>query len=497
MIYLTKYISLLVQIILVVAAVVAFCWFDPFDILQMRKLRMQQTAVMVENIRAIGELYSAEYYGEVIKASNQKLTDSIAEELAARRTAILDMEKSIISELKMVYDADKKVSAGDLYKRKMQPFFTRVRNSKKEKIYENTMEALLRTERVRKELPWILPRPRYSVMHLLYEQNRNEKPAPSFISPVALESVVEDEYGLKRKDSKLQERNQLVILARGWVKAGIDFRNFDSNHLKYLKDRNRILLTRHKPRILSKTINPWFIPKESIKGFEYLIIGDNYRKYTDERALLSNVQQLKSDCLNDLEQQALQADLLAIAKRNAEETLSKFFSLLLEKTITVEIFGHPLEAYRAEFSGADNKLTPFEAKSIDSLISIFADTAFYQTTQFAKALKDLDQKNIHTNLKGADWNVISVHHSMSLDSTYSAVEKIRLDALEQEVQPNDYFYFMLFDKQATLDSLLNKEDNFNLDALRNYVNADSTSQSQFKTYRKNKFEKLRKALKEM
>jgi hypothetical protein len=496
MIFLTKYISLLLQIILVAVAVILFCWFDPFDIVKMRRLRMQQTATMVDNIKAIGQLYSAEYYGEVIKSSNQKLVDSITIRFDTAKSAILHMEKSIIDELKRIYTAQngKDLSAGDLYKLKMKDFFGKVKAKKLEKVYDETMDALLQTERVRKELPWILTRPRISVMNFLYEQNKIKSPPHSYLSPVALENVVEDEYGFTRKEAKIQERNQLVILARGWVKAGIDFSHFDEDHLKYLEGRNRILLIRHKPKILSKTINPWFIPKESIEGFQYLVIGENYQKYTDERSMLLKVQQLKSECLDDLEQQAIQADLLGIAQKNAEETLSKFFSLLLEKDVTVEIFGHPLEAYRTEFAGTNNELNPLEAKSIDSLISIFADTAFYQAYRFAADLKKLDPKKIHSDLKNADWNAISLFYTMSKDSIYSAAEQNKLDVIEQAGQPTDYFYFMVFNQPDKLESLLRDGSYLSLKKVRDLVDRDSTATIAFAEYRKAKFQTLRKAL---
>ncbi|HYC86942.1 MAG TPA: DUF4230 domain-containing protein [Chryseosolibacter sp.] len=497
MIFLTKYFNLLLQIILVVIAVIAFCWFDPFDIIKMRKLRMQQTATMVENIRAIGQLYSAEYYGEVIKSSNQKIVDSVVNELDNKKQAIRDMETAIIAELKRIYQSDKKVSPGDLYKQKLTSFLNRVRIEKKEKVLDHAIDALLRTENVRKELPWILTRPRISVIHHLYEQNKFANAPSSFISAVALESVVEDEYGFTRKESKMQDRNQLVLMARGWVKAGIDFSDFSADHLKYLQDKNRILLIRHRPKILSKSINPWFIPKEKIKGFEYLVIGQNYKKYTDERSMLLKVQQLKTECLDDLEQQALQADLLGIAKKNSEETLSKFFSLLLEKQITVQIFGHPLEAYRSEFTGTDKQLDPAEAASIDSLISIFCDTAFYETTQFALALKELDQSGIKQQIQGTDWNIVSQFYAMSRDSVYSAEEKSQVAALEQRTQPNDYFYYMVFRKPEKLDSILSRHTSAAHQHLADFIKSDSTVTKSFEEFRRSQIAKLKNAMENM
>ena len=71
--------KLLLDCVIVVAAILAFTFWDPFNIFNTRKLR--QTATLVTSIREIGELVTAEYYGEVIASWKEfKLTEPPVDE---------------------------------------------------------------------------------------------------------------------------------------------------------------------------------------------------------------------------------------------------------------------------------------------------------------------------------------------------------------------------------------------------------------------------------
>lgn len=55
--------SFIIQVILVVAGVLVFAYFDPFDIFVSNKLSLIDTPAHVKKIREIGELTTAEFYG--------------------------------------------------------------------------------------------------------------------------------------------------------------------------------------------------------------------------------------------------------------------------------------------------------------------------------------------------------------------------------------------------------------------------------------------------
>ncbi len=58
--------KLFLDVIVVIAAIVLLTLFDPFGIFSNRKLR--NTANILSSVKDIGELVTAEYYGEVISS---------------------------------------------------------------------------------------------------------------------------------------------------------------------------------------------------------------------------------------------------------------------------------------------------------------------------------------------------------------------------------------------------------------------------------------------
>ncbi|MCK5277927.1 MAG: hypothetical protein KAK04_05300, partial [Cyclobacteriaceae bacterium] len=75
-----KQIGLVLQIAIVVAAVLLFSFFDPFNLLKSKKLFLENTPVNVKSIREIGQLITAEYYGEVLNSLQQSRINQVIEE---------------------------------------------------------------------------------------------------------------------------------------------------------------------------------------------------------------------------------------------------------------------------------------------------------------------------------------------------------------------------------------------------------------------------------
>ena len=66
--FIIKHWRLLVDMAIVVGVVIAFTFWDPFKIFNKRKLL--DTANLVTEVRDIGQLVTAEYFGEVISSLN-------------------------------------------------------------------------------------------------------------------------------------------------------------------------------------------------------------------------------------------------------------------------------------------------------------------------------------------------------------------------------------------------------------------------------------------
>ena len=66
------------QIVAVVAGVLTFSFFDPFGLLSPKKRTLQDTPVSVKSIKEIGELISAEYYGEVLSSLREVYIEELS-----------------------------------------------------------------------------------------------------------------------------------------------------------------------------------------------------------------------------------------------------------------------------------------------------------------------------------------------------------------------------------------------------------------------------------
>ena len=74
-----KYGKLILQALIVVAIIVAVFLLNPFNIFG-TGLKLENTANMVSNVRTIGQLITAEYYGEVIATLDESQLNMIEED---------------------------------------------------------------------------------------------------------------------------------------------------------------------------------------------------------------------------------------------------------------------------------------------------------------------------------------------------------------------------------------------------------------------------------
>ncbi|MFW5761693.1 MAG: hypothetical protein ACOCXH_12000, partial [Cyclobacteriaceae bacterium] len=77
--FIAKNLRFILDALLVVGLVVAFAWFDPFGWFK-SKLKLEDTALLVSNVKEIGELITAEYYGEVIASLKESRIEAYDED---------------------------------------------------------------------------------------------------------------------------------------------------------------------------------------------------------------------------------------------------------------------------------------------------------------------------------------------------------------------------------------------------------------------------------
>jgi hypothetical protein len=357
-----KAIPFLFQVILVVAAVLLFAFLDPFGIFIQTKRTLKDTPVDVESIREIGQLITAEYYGEVVSSYAHEIQEEQDTTLEIFRANSHEMLERYVLEINRLHD---QFTEGEFKKSKIE-----------EKARQALNADLFQTAEFSKLLHYIDQYPDYSA-------NDIDKELSDFKTQRLIRDAVINGYDNKpiakteeylskfitintkvfeKENVKKLKRKNLVLLGRGWVKAGFDFGQFSERNFRYDADRKNIYFIGFQPQILSATINPWFIPERGVEGFEFLIVERKARRDYKE------VQIVKHRCLDELVRKAHEREILKLAIENARENLKEFFSLIIGEQINnVVMFDNELEYTYAEIAKNDT-ITGEELILIDYLL---------------------------------------------------------------------------------------------------------------------------------
>lgn len=414
-----KILTFIAQAALVVMAVFVFSYFDPFNIFNSKKLTMRDTPVIVNSIKGIGILISAEYYGEVIKSTGEPLQLFVDSVRIAKENNLLQLEETIRRVARLDYRLDsirRQIRTKDEYSKEFENRHGVFKTADKE-TYKNFLSIVI--EKAHDEA---------SMLFGYYTGNEvfvGKSGRPAFRDYVS--EFGEKNYHLTRQDIRDTERDGLVLLGRGSVKAGIDFSNFDEKHFQYLPADNLVRLMNHPTSIVTASINPWFIPEKKIKGFDYIFVGNSLEKNPDSRNSVKIIQNLKSACLESLKADAKEAGIIARARENAEVTLGHFLTLLMGKNIRVEIFDHPLDAALHDILNA-RAVNSYVLHEVDSLVEQYVLTDYSRTYEFVRRIKDslinksfqlFPWKNANQNLE-----TLALYFKISEDSFYTNREKL-------------------------------------------------------------------------
>ena len=441
-----KLIIFILEALLVVLAIVVFSYLDPWNIFNSKKITLKDTPAMVKSIQGIGQLITAEYYGEVLRSSGEELkisTDNMKQDDKDRLLKVLDDVSDALIDLKYTYDSlNKKLKNRRQVFREFKKRSSSIVNSPD---YDDMLKIVDKNyDLSEKEL-----------LYYFYDEENADlddyaKKIKKAVYAVVVTNFIEEKYKNTPREERKIAKNSVILLGRGWVKVGFDFSNFDDQHFNYLSDRNLVRLTYHSPKIISATINPWFIPERKIKGFEYVYVGNRIDKTADSENAVKIIRDLKASCLNDLINDAREAGIMESAKEQAEISLAQLFSLLLGKNITVKIFSYPHDALLDDLT-QHKTITPRDVGMIDSLVSR------YHLEESEKTLAFLD--TIHhgsatwkANLSpwpdaDKNWEIVSRYHRIAADGVFTVQEHDALVGYIKNTTPTlkDYFYYALTD----------------------------------------------------
>lgn len=341
--------TLAIQVILVIAAVLLFSFIDPFGILAPRKKTLENTPITVVSIKEIGQLVTAEYYGEVLSSLQAARIEAAQAEQVDGKALLkaLNMQYKEAMDSFRITSKDAKIHWFRRKKDLLDLFYDANAEMVADPQYQEMVNALLITvdPKTKKETK------RFNVDTegelLLKLRNAKADEADLIIKglemgEIEIRKMHEDKLA-ELKDTRNFKKSQIVVIGRGAVKAGIDFGDFSERNFRYDEDKDIIYLFGISPKILNCDINPWFIPQKKVKGFE--IIAATHRANRPDYLL-----EVKEDCLRKLQAQAEQAGILETARTNAEQSLREFFSLLLVEPVKeVRILENYFEHYRDLF----------------------------------------------------------------------------------------------------------------------------------------------------
>lgn len=384
----------LLDAILIIALVVLIFLWNPFGIFG-GGLKLGTTTNMVTEIREIGQLVTAEYYGEVIASIDESRLSLIKRDSVDQRANLMY--------------ADLKLALYNLYQFQQLPRDERIREYKENKdlyphlnllnwgrifkqdvdrqnilnklehhnpdfrqtnLYAEVIEYLWREQMGNDEKEsWdVKERHEEQVLFMLYNevQQAAETDLESF--PVYLSEGFEDTQKFNafyNEDftselPRTEQKKKLAMVGRGWVKAGFDFGSLDEQSFYFHEESSELHFFGFEPKILNADINPWFIPEKGIPGFE--IIDYN------GKVNFKDAKKVKEFCIQKLTLYAHRADIIPNAQRQGEETLKSFFSLLTGKEIKKVHFHNDRLVQVANEVARDEFINYYEAQLLDSLI---------------------------------------------------------------------------------------------------------------------------------
>ena len=361
--FFAKYWRLLFDIALIAVLVFLIILWNPFGIFG-GGTKLQKTANIVTQVRDIGELVTAEYYGEVIASLHETRFEILAADSVDEKAydwfvllkydlydILLENEKNRDQRKALEQYVNTLFQGGGEYSGFIGFYREVVMNRRKhkaKKLKQDYAEVITNLfsdiEKKRRKLD---DNEFYSYL------NEN------FYSPESY-----SQYSRKKVSDELKKKN-LAMIGRGWVKAGYDLSRLHENRVIYNKDLAEIHLFGVSPKIIDADINPWFIPENRIQGFQILAASGN--------VTFNEVVEVKLQCIQKLRDKALEADILGRAEIYGNESLKNFFSLLTGTEIKrVVLHANVLDAELDEIV-QDGVISAIETQKINKSVKAQLD----------------------------------------------------------------------------------------------------------------------------
>ncbi len=464
--------KLILDIALVLALILLLLLWNPGNMFG-KGLKLQHTANMVAEIKEIGELITAEYYGEVIASDEEAMlhimdVDSIEWQATTHYIQQLKepLLKSYLDKSTALYQSaeeknfwlqnGKERFVNTRLARIKDEIVDSMRQQLENSLSDHSLNALLlfiatyehgtsinqkkfirKSENgngkyTKKVLHSILEVEYDRIVHYAegdpdYQDYANQ----GFTTPYRYSDFYFDymEQSLPRKQQKVE----IAIIGRGSVKAGFRFDQLDERNVVYDEEKQMVYLYGFNAQILYQDINPWFIPEQKVPGYQ-IIMAKN--------ASFEKMKELKVHCVEKLRYQAELAGILSQAQENGEMAMAEFFGLIMDREIKKVVFKSNQLAMETKPIIADSIITNSEIIWIDSLVqrelkAIGEEQGVVQERrkQLLKAfIAEVSQYDIHYKDQRFKYNFFNKHLPAILADTILLQKDTLLDPVL------DYWY---------------------------------------------------------
>lgn len=441
----TKYWKVILDAILIVALIVLVFIWNPFNLFG-KGINLKPTTNMVMEVREIGQLVTAQYYGEVVASLGEARLNLLQEDNLTERGDYFyrKLKQDIFSSYKSLVlnpveqakkknqknraqrkgrkkaldeiasDYGKEYSSGD-----HQTFITDTLDIillciVETQISKPVSENLTKFKKEKKRDKF-----RSKRLENLYDEIAhkhavlNEDDFKEYLEQGFANNTSFSSFYYNITEEEIKNKEQLAMIGRGSVKAGFDFTELSDRNIRFDENKNILHIFGVKPTILNYDINPWFIPQQAVPGFDIVQAG--------RKANFLDAVKVKSYCRNKLKASALEAGILEEAQRYGSEVMKSFFTLVMDKEILQVRFHDDLEDVY------------YQQIASDSIID-YSEIPFIQTIEQEYLLKiDTTKKEI---LK-------SVYQQQFQDLLYK-LRKLNIRMKDSTETPFSYFSYRLF-----------------------------------------------------
>ncbi|SDM35023.1 hypothetical protein SAMN05421823_112170 [Catalinimonas alkaloidigena] len=379
--------------LLIVGLVVLLFLWNPFGMFG-GGLKLETTTNMVTEVRQIGQLITAEYYGEVIASLEESrlelvfddsLNDEAQQQYVALKQALFQLyqyQQRPKDERTQEFKDNRALFGNPTNWRRLVRHEVDRQNIQdklhfhellqpNDASFDDVLEYLWR-ERIdpQKKSDWDpAEKDKGRVLFAIYTEladyaRRLAEPAlQAYLHEGFEETRAYSAFFHEDRTSKLtrvERKKRLAMVGRGWVKAGFDFGTLDASSFYFDEEHGELHFFGLQPRILNADINPWFIPERGVPGFDIIDYAG--------QVSFKDAKQVKLRCLEKLVAYAHRAQILARAQQQGEATLQAFFSLVTGKEVQRVFFHNDALIVAADDMARDEYLNAYEAHRLDSLV---------------------------------------------------------------------------------------------------------------------------------